>query len=89
MSGNTIGGKKSAAKILAKDPTFYSRIGSKGGQKSSPTKGFGDNRERAAAAGRIAGKLSKRGHKYLRTENGFNYYIFKATGEEVKFPIKD
>jgi len=31
MAGNTIGGKKAAAKNLASNPNFYAEIGRKGG----------------------------------------------------------
>lgn len=35
MSGSSAGGKKGAAKILARDPDFYKRIGAKGGKKGT------------------------------------------------------
>ena len=35
-------------------------IGSKGGRAKRPTKGFGSNRERAAAAGKLGGSRSSR-----------------------------
>ena len=34
MAGTKEGGKKAAAKNLAKDPTFYAKIGAKGGRIS-------------------------------------------------------
>ncbi|MFM9793327.1 KGG domain-containing protein [Streptomyces turgidiscabies] len=37
MAGTRSGGKKTAAKNLAKDPDFYKKIGSKGGRNSQRT----------------------------------------------------
>ena len=34
MAGTKAGGKKAAAKNLAKDPNFYAKIGAKGGRIS-------------------------------------------------------
>jgi hypothetical protein len=39
MAGTIEGGKKSAAKIMAREPDYFKRIGSKGGKKTGP-KGF-------------------------------------------------
>jgi general stress protein YciG len=41
MAGNKIGGLKVKAKLLAKDPDYYKKLGKAGGQQSSPRKGFG------------------------------------------------
>lgn len=69
MSGSIIGGKKAAAKILARDPDFFKRIGSAGGKVSS-TGGFASNvvgddgltgYERARIAGSRGGRISRRG----------------------------
>lgn len=62
MAGNITGGKKAAAKNLAKDPNFYKEIGRKGG--SAPTtkpKGFAANPELARISGQKGGKISRRG----------------------------
>ena len=40
---------------------FFKNIGSMGGKKSNPNKGFGSNRELARKAGAIGGKIGKRG----------------------------
>lgn len=71
MSGTVIGGLKTAQKIKAYDPEHYKKIGSIGGQVKSPLKGFGtDDRtfieklykpKRAARAGKLGGRISKRG----------------------------
>ena len=60
MAGNREGGLKAAAKNKARDPDFYARIGRKGG-KAGHTGGFAANRELASEAGKIGGKISKRG----------------------------
>lgn len=62
MAGNREGGLKAAAKNKAKDPDFYAKIGRKGG-KAGHTGGFAANRELASIAGKIGGKISKRGSK--------------------------
>ena len=68
MAGTIEGGKKAAAKNLARDPDFYARIGRKGGSVKT-NGGFasdivGDDgltgRERAAIAGAKGGKKSRR-----------------------------
>lgn len=60
MSGSKQGGLKTREtnyKRHGKD--FYKKIGAKGG-KATGVKGFALDRERARAAGRIGGKVSKR-----------------------------
>lgn len=68
MSGNREGGKKAAAKNLAKDPDFYGKIGSMGGRKSK-NGGFASKKvgkdgltgaERASIAGAKGGAVSRR-----------------------------
>lgn len=61
MTGNRIGGLKTAEANKKKHgPDFYARIGRMGGLKTG-AKGFAVNRELASQAGRIGGKRSKRG----------------------------
>lgn len=60
MAGNREGGLKAAAKNKQRDPDFYAKIGRKGG-KAGHTGGFAANRELASEAGKIGGKISKRG----------------------------
>ena len=71
MAGTITGGRKAAAKNLARDPDFYRRIGSKGGSNGT-TGGFastviGDDgltgRERAKVVGAIGGTRSRRGSR--------------------------
>ena len=62
MAGNREGGLKAAAKNKARDPDFYAKIGRKGG-KAGHTGGFAANRELASEAGKIGGRISKRGSK--------------------------
>lgn len=59
MAGTIEGGRKAAAKNLAKDPDFYKKIGSKGG-KNGNTGGFAGNPELARIAGSKGGKISRR-----------------------------
>lgn len=59
MAGTSIGGKRAAAKNLAKDPLFYVKIGKKGGQNGR-TGGFAANPELARIAGKKGGLISRR-----------------------------
>ena len=59
MAGTVNGGKKAAAKNLAKDPNFYANIGRKGGQNGR-TGGFAANPELARIAGAKGGRISRR-----------------------------
>lgn len=61
MAGNKAGGKKAAAKNIANNPNFYREIGRKGGSKIGILKGFALSHERAVAAGRKGGSISRRG----------------------------
>ena len=60
MAGTVAGGKKAAAKNLAKDPNFYANIGRKGG-KNGRTGGFAANPALARIAGAKGGRISRRG----------------------------
>lgn len=61
MSGTRIGGvKASEANKSRFGSDFYARIGRKGGQARVP-KGFALDPKLASEAGKIGGKLSKRG----------------------------
>jgi general stress protein YciG len=60
MAGTATGGKKAAAKNLAKDPNFYARIGATGGQNGR-TGGFAANPALARIAGAKGGRVSRRG----------------------------
>lgn len=62
MAGTKEGGKKAAAKNLARDPNFYAKIGAIGGKKGT-TGGFFANRELARIAGAKGGRISRRGKK--------------------------
>ena len=59
------------------------------GGRIGNTGGFAANHELARIAGAKAGKLSKRGHKYQYTKNGYNYYIALDTGNVVKYKHED
>ena len=61
MAGTKAGGQKAAATNKAKyGPDFYARIGQMGG-KLGRTGGFYVNRDLAREAGRIGGRISRRG----------------------------
>lgn len=62
MGGTKEGARKAYLTRLSKDPDFMSRMGKKGGVKSSPKKGFGTNRELAKMMGKKYGKGRKK-HK--------------------------
>lgn len=59
MAGTKEGGKKAAAKNLARDPNFYAKIGAKGGRNGT-TGGFAANPELARIAGAKGGRISRR-----------------------------
>ena len=85
ISGNALGGQKAREANLKKDPDFYKKLGRKGGKKTGVMKGFAANPELAARVGQKAGKISKRGHTFVRTEGEYNVYIAKDTGNVVKY----
>lgn len=61
MAGTKLGGQKAAATNKAKyGKDFYARIGQMGG-KLGHTGGFYANRELAREAGRVGGRISRRG----------------------------
>ena len=60
MAGTVEGGRKAAAKNLARDPDFYTKIGKIGGRNGT-TGGFAANRELARIAGKKGGQISRRG----------------------------
>ncbi len=59
MAGTIPGGRKAAAKNLAKDPDFYAKIGARGG-KNGHTGGFAANPNLARIAGAKGGRISRR-----------------------------
>lgn len=61
MAGTYNGGKDTAAKITARDPDFYRRIGAIGGKRTGIKKGFALlTPEQRSAAGRKGGTKSRR-----------------------------
>ena len=62
MSGTKIGGQKAAAKNIAKDPDFYKKIGSRGGQNGTGY-AFGHGKVDPSVIGKIGGKISRRRKK--------------------------
>lgn len=85
MSGTKFGGLKAAATNKKRyGDGFYSNIGAKGG-RNGHTGGFYSNPELAREMGKTAGRISKRGFKYLGTEGGYRKYLDKKTGKVVKY----
>ena len=62
MAGTKAGGLKAAQKNLQKDPSFYAKIGAKGG-RNGHTGGFAANPELARIAGAKGGRISRRTKK--------------------------
>jgi general stress protein YciG len=70
MAGTKAGGKKAAAKNLAKNPNFYAEIGAKGGANgttggfaaytSCKCRRFGGPHHKAQCAGMKGGTISRR-----------------------------
>lgn len=88
MPGTKTGGLKARDKNLANDPDFYKKIGAKGGKKGT-TGGFAYDPQKASIAGAKGGAISRRGYKYIRTEDGYRIYSDAFTGEIVTFKILD
>lgn len=64
MAGTLAGGLKAAKTNKERHgKTFYAKIGQKGGQVTGIAKGFGANKKLASEAGKVGGKISKRGKK--------------------------
>lgn len=59
MSGTKEGAAKARAKILARDPDYYKKIGAIGGRNGN-TGGFASNRDLAIRAGQKGGRISNR-----------------------------
>ena len=87
MPGSKIGGMKAAKTNKERHgEDFYARIGARGG-RNGHTGGFAANPELARKMGKIAGRISKRGFKYLGLEGKHRKYLDKNTGKVVKYPV--
>jgi general stress protein YciG len=60
MAGTKEGGRKAAAKNLARNPNFYADIGRKGGSARGVVKGFAARPDLAIIAGIKGGSISRR-----------------------------
>lgn len=60
MAGSRQGAQKVKAKLLARDPDYYKKIGAKGGRNGTGVKGFAANKELAREAGKKGGAISRR-----------------------------
>lgn len=89
MAGTPAGGRKAKLTNLARyGEDFYRNMGRKGGRTpTTKPKGFAANRELARIAGAKAGRISKRGYKFLCQEEGFRKYLDEKTGKVVQFPV--
>lgn len=68
---------------------MMSIIGAKGGRVTGVKKGFAANTALAREMGKTAGRISKRGFKYLGTEGKYRKYLDKKTGKVVKYLIRE
>jgi uncharacterized protein len=59
ISGSKIGGARAKAKLLAKDPDYYKKLGKKGGQATSGY-AFGHGKVNPSEAGRKGGATPRR-----------------------------
>lgn len=85
ISGTPQGGKRAAQTNKERQGEgFYRRIGAIGGKVTGIKKGFGSS-GKGREAGSVGGKRSKRGHKFIKHESGYNYYTSNTTGDVVKF----
>lgn len=67
---------------------FHVEVGAIGGRNGKTGGLYGDP-ERASKIGSVGGAISKRGHKFIKEENGLRYYIEKKTGRQVTFKVVD
>lgn len=52
MAGSKAGAAKAKAKLLAKDPDYFKKLGMIGGKAQIATKGFGTHKDKAAEFGK-------------------------------------
>ena len=64
---------------------WFSSIGRRGGSVKGTQGGFAHPSANPSLAGAKAGRISKRGHKYIETKGEYNYYIALDTGNVVKY----
>ena len=83
MPGNREGGKKAAARNLAKNPNFYREIGAKGG-RNGHTGGFA-YKDNATKFGKKGGIHSHRGYKLIERHENYGVYEDLWTGEKKEF----
>ncbi len=60
-------------------------LGGKSGKAQGTIKGFALNPEHTRLAGAKGGRISRKGHKYLYTKEGLNYYIENSSQSVVTF----
>lgn len=83
MSQTKAGAAKAKQTIINRyGEDHWKKCGAIGGRNGN-TGGFRANREVAMAAGSKGGKLSKRGHTYIKSTKNYNYYLYD--GEIVRY----
>ena len=88
MAGSREGGAKASQIMKEKyGEDYYRELGRRGGKLSGALKGFSVYPDKAKEYGKIAGKKSKRGYKWLRDSGGHRYYISKQDGNTYRFRI--
>jgi len=82
------GGLIARDKLLARDPDYYSKIGTIGG-KLGVKENLAENPDFAAKIGSQGGKRSKRGYKFIKETRYSWIYRRLSSGEEIKFSKKE
>ena len=89
MAGNRLGGRKAAKTNIERyGKDFYAEIGRKGGMNGFKGGFYGDEK-RARKYGALGGAKSKRGHKFIKEEDGYRFYRHIESNKIVKYPIKE
>lgn len=82
MVGTRAGWQKAQATILEKyGPNFYKEIGRKGGKKSSGGY-FKGNPEVARLCGKKGGRISLKGYKLIKKEDG-GVFVYQSKEGEI------
>ncbi len=87
MAGTSIGSKKSVAKILAKDPDHFKKIGHIGGSRSKRHL----SHEEAVRLGKMGGKNGKRGKaipmKIVNAEDWYDPMSFTPDPQLITWAV--
>lgn len=83
MSGTKFGATKATAKILARNPNFFKRIGAIGGKKGTGHE-YGHGMVDPRINGSLGGKKSRKGYKLIDETATTYTYTHKVTGKLLK-----